>query len=35
MRLTCESRAPIDDGFTEGVDPADRQEGKVLLEALS
>jgi hypothetical protein len=35
MCLTCEWRAPIDGGFTKGVDPADRQEARVLLEELS
>jgi hypothetical protein len=35
MCLTCDRRAPIDDRFTKGVDPADRQEAKVSLEELS
>jgi hypothetical protein len=35
MCLTYEWQASIYIRFTEGVDPADRQEAKVLLEALS
>jgi hypothetical protein len=35
MCLTCDCRAPIDDGFTKGVDLDDRQEVKVLIEELS